>query len=49
MPPRSILPWIVLALWLIWLATLICLSRNEWGRPRPVYQRVPPSQVQQEK
>jgi hypothetical protein len=32
--PRSLWPWIMLVLWTAWLAALITLSWNEWGRPR---------------
>ena len=29
-------PWILLALWALWLVALIVMSRPEWGRRRPV-------------
>lgn len=39
--PRSVLPWLILALWLAWLAAMAYMSRAEWGRERP--ERRPPA------
>jgi hypothetical protein len=36
-PPRSPWPGIVLALWVLWLLALACMSRNEWTRERPTH------------
>jgi hypothetical protein len=36
-PPLGPLPWIVLALWIAWLAALVVMSRGEWGKAKPAH------------
>ncbi|MFH0937689.1 MAG: hypothetical protein V1899_00155 [Planctomycetota bacterium] len=32
--PWSPWPWLILALWFVWLAAMIYMSWSEWGQPR---------------
>lgn len=32
--PRSSLPWILLALWVVWFGAMLWISRGQWGVSR---------------